>query len=299
MLEILPQILFFGLVTTAIYALIATGLTLIFGIMEFIYFAHGEMAMVGGYMFFWFFIMLEWPFIPSFLGAILIITVLGIIIEKLLFKPIRHYQAFIPLIMSIGVLIVLQSIIMMIFGTGTQSYNKEGLASGSFSLLDGKLIVTQNQITIIIVTIVLLTFVFIFLKRTKLGKSIRAVADNKDVASILGIKVNKVMTIVFALGSLLAGIAGILIAFEQNLTPTMGQFLSIAAFTAIILGGVGSLKGAILGAVIIGFSQNLIIGLTPVSGSYKFIIMFTILIIILLFRPYGIYGAKKEEEIRQ
>jgi len=299
MLEILPQILFYGLVTTAIYALIAIGLTFIFGIMEFIYFAHGDMAMVGGYMFFWMYIVLGWPFIPSFIAGILIVAILGIIIERLFFKPLRHFQAFIPLIMSIGVSIILQTGIMMIFGSDTKNYHKLGAVTNTFSFFDNKLVVTQNHIVIIVVTILLLTGLFIFLKHTKLGKAIRAVADNKEIAAILGINVNKIMSIVFALGAMLTAVAGILIAFEQNLTPKMGEFLSIVAFTAIILGGVGNLKGAILGAFIVGFAQNLIIGLTPISGSYKFVIMFTIMIAILLFKPYGIFGAKKEEEIRK
>lgn len=294
-MEILPQILIFALISSAIYALISCGLTLTFGTLEFINFAHGEIVMVGAFSFYFFHISLGLSMILSLFLSIFFVALLGIAIEKTTFKPVRNKQEFIPLVLSIGVSIILQSIVTMKFGGGSQSYFKPGEYSKTFELFNGTATITAPQITIIVSSILLLALLFLFLKYSKTGKAIRAVSDNKEMASIMGINVDRTITILFAIAAGLAAIAGILIAFDQNLHPQMGIMLNIKSFAAIVLGGVGKFHGAIVGALIIGFSENLIIGLTNISGSYKDLIIFIILLLMLLFKPYGLFGGSKQE----
>ena len=299
MIEILPQIIWFSLLASAIYALMAIGLSLIFGILGFINFAHGDFAMVGAYIFFALIVMFG---LPWWIGLILVIAaavVLGIIIEKLTFKPVRKSPTFTPLIISIGVGALLQAIVILIFGTGVKSYRVEGHESLTYNMFDGALIVTQSQIVLILATIGLLIALYMFLKYSKTGKAIRAVADNKEIAAILGINIDRTISIIFAISTALAAIGGLLIASEQNLSVTMGISLGVKAFAAVILGGVGSLLGAVIGALIIGFSENFLIGFTPIPANFKDAIVFIILIVMLFIRPNGIMGEKADEDIRK
>lgn len=300
MLELLPQIIWFALLSSAIYALVAIGLSLIFGILEFINFAHGDMAMIGAYLFFTFLILLKLPTWLSFILVILTAAIIGIAIEKLTFKPVRRYNDFIPMIISIGLGGFIQALIILIFGASVKSYRQTAAqGTNTYELLNGNLIVTDTQLLIIATTIILLIGLYLFLKYAKTGKAIRAVADNKEIASILGISIDKTLSIIFAIGTALAAVAGLLVAAEQNLNPTMGLSLAVKAFAAIVLGGVGNLAGAVIGALIVGFSENLIVGLTSIPASYKDAIVFLIFIIAVFLKPNGILGAKLEEEARK
>ncbi|MBI5753862.1 branched-chain amino acid ABC transporter permease, partial [Candidatus Peregrinibacteria bacterium] len=265
-----------------------------FGVLEFINFAHGEIAMMGAYFFYTFYISFKLPIAISLILAVLAVALLGFILEKTTFKPVRNKQEFIPLVLSIGISIILQCIVIIFYGGGSKTY-EDGTDATVYHLFNNALTISLTQIIIIISSIILTTGLFLFLKHTKSGKAIRAVADNKETAAILGINVNKSISQIFILGSSLAAIAGILIAFDENMHPHMGLPLNIKAFAAIILGGVGKLKGAIVGAIIIAFAENMITGLTSLEASYKEIIVFTILIGVLIFKPYGIFGGKKEE----
>ncbi len=294
-MELILQIFIFALVASAIYALISAGLTLTFGTLEFINFAHGDMAMLGAFSFYTSYISFGLPIWLSVIIATITIAILGILIEKTTFKPVRDKQEFIPLVLSIGVSIILQSAVIMIYGATSKNYSKPETTSTVYRFLDESVFISQAQIAIIISSIVLIALLYLFLKKSKTGKAIRAVSDNKQVAAIMGINVGRTITILFAIASGLAAIAGILIAFDQNLDSRMGLNLSIKAFAAIIMGGVGKLHGAILGAIIIAFSENFIIGLTDIPPSYKEAIVFIIFIGVLLIRPYGIFGGSKEE----
>lgn len=290
--------MWFSLLASAIYALIAIGLSLIFGILEFINFAQGDFAMVGAYLFFGFTVQAGLPWWVALLLVIILSVLMGLIIERLTFKPVRKSPPFIPLVISIGVAALLQSLIILQFGAGVKSYRVEGSQPEIYKLFDGALTVTSSQITLIFVTAGLLLALYLFLKYSKTGTAIRAVADNQEVASILGVNINKTIGIIFAVGTALAAIAGLLIANEQNLSVTMGISLGVKAFAAVVLGGVGSLPGAIVGAFIIGFSENLLVGLTPIPASYKDAIVFGLLILALFVYPNGIFGAKAEEDVR-
>lgn len=299
MIEILPQIIWFSLLASAIYALIAIGLSLIFGILGFINFAHGDFAMIGAYMFFAFTVLFG---LPAWVGLLLVIiaaTILGIVIEKITFKPVRKSPAFTPLIISIGIGALLQAAVVLMFGAGVKSYRVEGTTAVTHQLFNGNLIVTNSQLTIVFATIGLLLGLYLFLKYSKTGKAIRAVSDNQEVASILGINIDRTISIIFGLGTALAAVAGLLIANEQNLNVTMGISLGVKAFAAVILGGVGNLVGAVVGALIIGFSENFLVGFTPIPANFKDAIVFAILIIMLFIRPNGLFGEKSEEETRK
>ncbi|MBL4693896.1 branched-chain amino acid ABC transporter permease [Candidatus Gracilibacteria bacterium] len=294
-MEILPQILVISIIASAIYALIAAGLTLTFGTLEFINFAHGEIAMAGAFVFLYFFSDFGLGIFPALIVTTLIIAALGMFIERTTFRPVRDKQEFIPLVLSIGISILISAAVMLKFGGGSHTYAVANEMPTVYRIWNEAVIISQTQIVIILSSVVLISALFAFLKYSKTGKAIRAVSDNKQVAAILGINVNRTIVILFTIASGLAAIAGILIAFDQNLNPRMGLQLSIKAFAAIILGGVGKLHGAILGAIIIGFSENMIVGLTNIPSSYKSTIVFTIFIIVLIFKPYGIFGGNKEE----
>jgi branched-chain amino acid transport system permease protein len=295
MLDILPQLLVFSLLSASIYALISAGLTLTFGTLEFINFAHGEMAMAGAYSFFSFYVLMGLSIPLSLILTAIVMLAIGLIIERSTFRPVRDKQPFIPLVLSIGVSIIFQSAATMIYGGGSQTYYKASQVSTSYKFLDGSLIITQAQVLIILTAVVLLLSTYLFLKYSRTGKSIRAVSDDREIAAIMGIDVNKTISILFGLATMLAGIGGVLVAFDQNLFPLMGLMLSIKAFAVVVIAGVGHFKGVIWGALIIGLSENLITGLTPISSSYKDLIVFVIFITILLFKPYGLFGGKKEE----
>ncbi len=300
MLEILPQVIWYSLIASAIYTLIAVGLTLVFGILEFINFAHGEMAMVGAYLLLAFLVNFKFPFWLAFILSFVAVAILGIVLEKLIFKKVRKSHPFKPLVISIGVSALLQAVVILIFGGGVTSYLQTGdQPAQTFEFFNGNLVITDHQILLIAVAFVLLIALALFLKFSKTGKSLRAVADNKEVAAIMGINVDRTISIIFGLGSALAAIGGMLIGGEQNLTPTMGLALNVHAFAALILGGVGNVYGALLGALIIGFSENFIIAFTPIPPSFREAIVFAILILMLIVKPNGLLGANAEAEVRK
>ena len=274
--------------------LIAAGLTLTFGVLEFINFAHGEIAMLGSYVFFWLYILQDIGIIPAFVLTALIVALIGVVIEQTTFKPVRDRHEFIPLVLSIGVSILIQASVIFTFGGDSKDYSK-GQTAEVYQLFDGAASITLSQIMIIISSIILITTLGLFLKYSRTGKAIRAVSDDKKVAAIMGINVNQTMTILFAIGAMIAAIAGLMLAFDQNLNPRMGLMLSLKGFAIIIIGGVGSFSGAIIGAIIIGFSETLITGITNIPSGYKDTITFIILVAVLLWRPYGIFNSNKEE----
>ena len=299
MLQLLPQIIWFSILTSSIYALVGIGGSLIFGILEFINFAQGEYATVGAYLFYELFINLHLPIWLSFILVIFLAGIIGMAIERFTFRPVSRCHDFIPLVVAMGLSVFIQALIILLFGGGVQTYQTVDSNPISYTLMNGNLIITQSQILIVVTSAVLMITLFLFLKKTKTGKAIRAVSDSKDTAAILGVNINKVLSIIFALSMILASVGGLLIASEQNLNPTMGLDLGLKAFAAIILGGVGNLPGTVAAAFILGFSENLIVGLTSINDSYKEVIVFAILILILFFKPNGLFGGRLEEDIRK
>jgi len=285
------QLIINGLIAGAIYSLVSSGFSLIYSINKFIHFAHGSVVALSAYMLYFLFSVLGLNFGFSVILAIIFASFLGLLINIIIYKQLRKRNAssVILLIASFAVLILIESLILLFFGADVKTIGYIKVAKGIEFL---GAIITPLQVFIIIVSIILLIFLFIFMKKTKIGKAMRAVSDNKDVGEIIGISSERIYNWSFIIGSAIAGIAGILVALEQNLDPTMGTGLVIKGFTAAIIGGIGSVPGAILGSFLLGLSENLGIWFLP--SGYKDAIAFILLFIFLLFRPNGILGKKKE-----
>ncbi|MDP6670345.1 MAG: branched-chain amino acid ABC transporter permease [archaeon] len=286
---VFQQLVVNGIIAGSEYALLAIGLTLIFGILRIIHFAHGEVAMVGAYVAFVVSVSLGLPLPVGFVVAICFGALLGMAVNRFAFKPLRKQHVWIGLIAAIAVSILLQNIIALFFGNEIKTYNlgpvEKGMEMFGF-------IITKTQVLIIVVAVALMILTWFFIKKTKTGQQARAVADNRHLAESLGIDSEKVIASTFAFGSALAAAGGVLIAMETNLDPMMGLMPNIKAFAAVIVGGVGSVPGAILGSYFIGLTEN--IGIWYLPSGYKDAIAFFILIVFLLFRPQGILGKKKE-----
>lgn len=296
MSELVAQLIWNGLVSGALIALVALGLTLIYGVAGFIQFAHGEMVALGAYGFLVFHKILDWGIVPAAAMSIFTTILIGLLIERVFFRPVRERDPMIPLVISIGLSIGIQAIILIFFGANIRTISDQTFES--ISLLGGKILATPSQILAIFSTALLMGGLIFFLYRTKIGKSIRATASNRNIAEILGINIDSSMKWIFGVGAALAAAAGIFLGFEQNLEPFMGVMMSVKAFSAVILGSVGSVRGAILGAFLIGLSESLLVGLGIVPSGFTAAIPFVILIGMLLLKPEGLFG-KKFEAIRQ
>jgi branched-chain amino acid transport system permease protein len=290
--------IFFQLVTNSIiagsiYALVAIGYTMVYGVLKFINFAHGDLAMVGAYVTFFLVKYMGLPILPSIGVALIAVAFVGILIEKIAYKPLRDAPRLAPLITAIAVSIFLQSAVMLLFGARTKTIS---LATTKGMMFLGAYI-TPIQIVIVVTSIVLMILLNLYLKHAKLGKAMRATSDEMTMASVVGIQVDRVISYVFGIGSGMAAVAGILIALETNLSPTMGFVLGIKAFAAAVVGGIGSVRGAMVGGFIIGFAENF--GIWYIPTGYKHSVAFMILVLVLLIRPSGIFGMKSEEEFKQ
>jgi len=294
-MSIVIQLLINGLIAGAIYALVSSGFSLIYSTNKFVHFAHGSTIAFSAYMLYLFFAILKFNFGFSVVLAVILASILGFAMNFVVYRALRRRKAagVILLIASFGLLILFESLILIFFGADVKTIDYIKVAKGMEFF---GAIITPLQIVIIIVSVVLLISLFFLMKKTKIGKAMRAVSDNRDVAEIVGISSEKIYNWSFVIGSAIAGIAGVLVALEQNLDPTMGTGLVIKGFTAAIIGGIGSVPGAILGAFLLGIVENFGVWFLP--SGYKDAIAFVLLFIFLLFRPNGILGKKKEGDRR-
>lgn len=286
---ITAQLLANGLIAGAIYALVASGFSLIYSTCKFIHLAHGSTVAFSGYFLFWLFSGFGMNFWIASVLAVIFAGIFGWMTNLVVYKKLRQRRAsnVIMLIASFALLIFFESLILIFFNADVKTIGFIEVRKG---LEYFGAVITPLQIIIILSAIVLLGMLFLFLKKTKIGKAMRAVADNKDVAEIVGISSEKVYNWAFVIGSMIAGVAGILIGLEQNLAPTMGTSLIIKGFAASLIGGMGSVSGAILGSFMLGLAENFGIWFLP--SGYKDAIAFIVLFIFLLFRPQGILGKK-------
>jgi len=286
------QLLINGLIAGAIYALVASGFSLIYSTNKFVHFAHGATIAFSAYILYFLFSMLGMNFGFSVILAIAFASLLGYGMN-IVYRKFRQRKAsnVILLIASFALLILIESLILLLFGADVKTIGYIKVEKG-MEILGA--IITPLQIVIIITSFILLLLLFLFMKKTKIGKAMRAVSDNKDVAEIVGISSEKIYSWSFILGSAIAGIAAILVSLEQSLEPMMGTSLMIKGFTAAIIGGIGSVPGAIFGSFLLGFSENFGIWFLP--SGYKDAIAFIILLLFLLFRPQGILGIKRDEK---
>lgn len=287
------QLLINGLIAGAIYALAASGFSLIYSVNKFIHFAHGTTIAFSAYMLYFFFSVLGLNFGFAVILAIISASLLGLLMNFFVFKQLRRKKtnSIILLIASFALLILLESLILILFGADVKTIGYIKVAKGMEVL---GAIITPLQIVIIITSLILLFLLFIFMKKARLGKAMRAVSDNKDVAEIVGISSEKIYNWTFIIGSAIAGVAGILIGLEQNLDPTMGTSLMIKGFTGAIIGGIGSVPGAIFGSFLLGLAENFGIWFLP--SGYKDAIAFILLFVFLLLKPKGILGIKRGSE---
>lgn len=279
-----------GLIAGAIYALIAAGFSLIYSVCKFINFAHGAIVAVAAYVVYFIFSVLGLDFWVSVILTLVVISFFGLALNYF-YKQFRKRKAsnVILLLASFAILILLESLILIFFGADVKTIGLIKIAKG---LEFGGAIITPLQIFIVVVSFVLFVLIFLLMKKTRIGKAMRAVSDNKDVAEVVGIPSEKIYQWTFIISSIIAGIAGILVGLEQNLEPTMGTNLIIKGFTGAVIGGIESVPGAILGSFLLGFAENFGIWFLP--SGYKDAIAFVILFIFLLFRPQGILGIKKK-----
>ena len=293
MISIFLQLLINGVIAGAIYALVASGFSLIYSTNKFVHFAHGGVIALSAYFLFWLFSILGFNFAIAILLTVLFSALLGYLLNKIFYKPLRAKKASfsILLVASIAILILLESLALLLFGANVKTIdfikNNQGIKIAGA-------IITPLQLVIILVSIVLFFGLYFLMKKTKIGKAMRAVADNKDVAEISGISAEKIYSLSFAIGSAIAGIAAILISLEQNIEPMMGTNLMVKGFVGAIIGGIGSVPGAILGSFLLGLVENFGIWFLP--SGYKDAIAFILLFAFLLFRPQGILGIKSNQK---
>ncbi len=281
-----------GLSIGSTYAMIALGYTMVYGIAKMLNFAHGDVIMVGGYMIFITLSAVGNP-ILGLLAAIIFCVALGVSIEKIAYKPLRGASPLAVLITAIGVSYLLQSTAQIIFGSAPKMVNVADL--GNFSFL-GLTIPVYTLVTLGCSMVIMLAL-SLFVKFTKTGRAMIAVSEDKGAAQLMGINVNKIIMITFAIGSALAAFAGFFMLMKSpSLTNTLGAMPGIKAFTAAVIGGIGSIPGAMLGGVLMGVVEAISLTI-PAVAPYTDAIEFLILIIILLVRPTGILGKKRREKV--
>ena len=287
------QFILNGIIAGGIYAVIAIGFALIYRTVKFFHFAHGIVYTAGAYLAYTFFILFKINPIISFFLSIILCALLGIAIDKSAYYPLRVKKAsnLIFLLASFGVFIFLQNLIQLIYGAQILTLRTGPIREGHHVF---SAVITLIQIWILVVSCVLLAVLWSFVKYTKLGKAMRAVSDDPIAASVVGINPDKTILSSFAIGSALAGAAGILISLETNIEPTMGFSAILKGIIASIIGGIGSIPGAMLGGFFLGIAENL--GIWKIQAGWKDSIAFLILIIFLLLRPGGVFGVKTEKE---
>ena len=285
----MAQLVANSLYIASIYTIIALGFALIYQVSRFFHFAHGVVFTAGAYLTFLFKVWLGYPYFFSIVVSIGLSAILGCFIEISIYRPLRHKGSspLVLLLASLGIYIVLQNIISMVFGDDIKTI-RSGIVEEGINILGAR--ITPIQITIIAVNLFLLVCCFFFLKYTKVGQAMRAVANDPELARVSGIESDRVILSTFALGSALAGIAGILVALDVDMTPTMGMNALLMGVVAVIIGGVGSMPGVALGALLLGMAQHF--GAWYVGSQWQDAIAFVILLIFLLFRPQGFLGKK-------
>ena len=283
-----------GISLGSVYAIIALGYTMVYGIAKMLNFAHGDVIMVGGYVSMLFVTSLGVPAWLSVLIAMAVCTVLGVIIEKLAYKPLRTASSLAVLITAIGVSYFLQNSALLIWGANPKVYTP--IISGSVKLFDGQLSISAISILTIAVCIIIMIGLTLFTSKSKMGKAMRACSEDKAAAQLMGINVNKTISVTFAIGSALAAVAGVLLcSFSPTLMPTTGSMPGIKAFTAAVFGGIGSIPGAFLGGILLGIIESL--AKAYLSTQLANSIMFAVLIIVLLVRPAGLLGKYVPEKV--
>ena len=284
-----------GLSLGSIYAIIALGYTMVYGIAKMLNFAHGDVLMIGSYITFVFMSQLGIHPILSVILASISCTIIGIIIERIAYKPLRGANSLSVLITAIGVSYFLQNIALLIFGANTKSF-KSIVTIPPLKLFNGNLIISSESIVTIALCIIIMLGLTTFINKTKMGQAMLAVSEDRSASTLMGINVNGTIAMTFAIGSFLAAIAGVLLCSTYpTLTPTTGAMPGIKAFVAAVIGGIGSIPGAFIGGLILGVLENM--SKAYISAQLSDAIVFSVLIVMLLVKPSGILGKANIEKV--
>lgn len=297
-----------GLVLGGVYALVALGYTLVYGILFMINFAHGEVMMLGGIAGFF---ALQFAQARGWMegsalvvvGALLLILAIGMIVsvlvgialERVAYRPLRQAPRLVPLISAIGASLFLQYSVLLIFGVSPHSYRKPALISGGLRL--GDVFIPYTGAIIFFTSILMMLALYFIIQRTKLGRAMRAVAEDRSTAALMGVNVDAVIVATFVLGSALAGAAGVMLGFHNTVVKFNSGFIpGLKAFTAAVLGGIGNIPGAMFGALVLGLIEAIGPSALGIPTEYKDIIAFSVLVLILIFRPSGLFGEVLSEK---
>ena len=283
-----------GISLGSVYAIIALGYTMVYGIAKMLNFAHGDVIMVGGYISYCAMNYLGIPSIPAILLAMVVCTVLGVVIEGLAYKPLRSAPSLAVLITAIGVSYFLQNAAMLIWSAAPKVYSP--VVTGSLSLFNGQLSISYVSILTVVTCLVIMVGLTMFTSMTRMGKAMRTCSEDKGAAQLMGINVNFTISTTFAIGSALAAIAGVLLCSSYGtLMPTTGSMPGIKAFTAAVFGGIGSIPGAFLGGLLLGIIESM--AKAYISTNLANTIVFAVLIVVLLVKPAGLLGKYVPEKV--
>jgi branched-chain amino acid transport system permease protein len=295
-----------GITTGALYSLVALGFSMVYGVLKLLNFAHGDLYMVGAYIGFFvieFFggaahVRIPVPLLLAimFLVSAGLVGGLGVAIERFAYRPLRDAPRIAPLITAIGVSFFLESAALLLFGSQFREYNTSEFISLSSGIQIGSVTIDSVQILVLVLGLLLMTGLQLLVNRTRLGRQMRAVAADREAAEMLGINVNFVITATFFLGSALAGIAGVMGGLLFNtVSATIGFIAGLKAFTAAVVGGIGSIPGAMLGGLVIGVAESFVTGY--ISSTYSNLIVFGVLIVVMLVRPSGLLGRVQLQKV--
>ncbi len=295
-----------GITTGALYSLVALGFSMVYGVLKLLNFAHGDLYMIGAYIGFF---VIQWfggaahvsiP-VPLLLAIMFLLAAsvsggLGVAIERFAYRPLRDAPRIAPLITAIGISFFLENAVLLLFGAQYRIYNTPEFISLSSGIRIGSVTIDTVQIMVVVLSLALMAGLQLLVNRTKWGKQVRAVAADREAAEMLGINVNFTISMTFFLGSALAGVAGVMggLLFNQ-VTNTIGFIVGLKAFTAAVVGGIGSLPGAMLGGLLIGLAESFTIGY--ISSTYSNLLVFALLIIVMLVRPSGLLGQAQLQKV--
>ena len=289
------QYLINGISIGAVYAIIALGYTMVYGIAKMLNFAHGDVIMVGAYMSYSVTSYLGLPTAVGIAVAVVVCTLLGVLIEGLAYKPLRGVPSLAVLITAIGVSYFLQNAAQLVWGSAPKNF-KSIVTMKPMVLFDGQLTITGEVIYTIAASVLIMVALTLFINKSRMGKAMRAVSEDRDAAQLMGFNVNQTISTTFAIGSALAAVAGVLVCSTvPTLMPTTGSMPGIRAFTAAVFGGIGSIPGAMLGGILLGIIETF--SKAYLSTQFSDAIVFLVLIVILLVKPAGLLGKQIQEKV--
>ena len=284
-----------GISLGSVYAIIALGYTMVYGIARMLNFAHGDIIMVGGFTVFTIVTTMGGSPVVGILASVVVCTLLGVTIERVAYRPLRGASPLAVLITAIGVSYLLQNVALLIFGSNARQFTSV-ITVPALKLAGGKLSISSVTIVTILSCIVIMAALMTFINKTKMGQAMLAVSEDRGAATLMGINVNRTISVTFAIGSALAAVAGVLLCSAYpSLSPYTGSMPGIKAFVAAVFGGIGSIPGAFIGGILLGIIENL--AKAYISSPLSDAIVFSVLIIVLLVRPTGILGKKMTEKV--